>query len=164
MLISVLKVLTMIVLFVASIVGWARLGNEQLRSNWDTGRRMASTGIARQIFNGACVGVLGLTGFECKAFSIVPLIVLFVAIGIPSYASNIKPGRFPQVLRNLHYPAILINTLSMLFVLAIVPLETTLTGANVLSILAEIVSSHRRQHTFMRLTLSRLQAGGFGFL
>ena len=54
--------------------------------------------------------------------------------------SSIKPGRFPLVLRNLHYPAIVLNSLSMLFVLAHVPFDTVLGGANVLSVLAETVN------------------------
>ena len=60
-------------------------------------------------------------------------------IGIPSYASSIKQGTVPKVLRNLHYPAIAINVLAMLLVLALVPLETILSGANVLSALAQNV-------------------------
>ncbi|CAL1697829.1 unnamed protein product [Somion occarium] len=58
----------------------------------------------------------------------------------PSYVSSIKPGRFPRVLRNLHYPAIFLNCLSMLFLLALVPLETILSGANVLSALASVAA------------------------
>ncbi|THH31703.1 hypothetical protein EUX98_g2455 [Antrodiella citrinella] len=65
-----------------------------------------------------------LTGFEC----------------LPSYVSNFKPGIFPLVLRNLHYPAIFMNVLSMLFLLALVPFETILQGNNVLSVLAEVAA------------------------
>jgi hypothetical protein len=64
--------------------------------------------------------------------------VTFV-IGIPSYASSIKQGSVPKVLRNLHLPAIIINVFAMLLVLALVPLETILSGANVLSVLAHNV-------------------------
>ena len=57
----------MTVLFVASTVSWAKRGNMQIRENWEEGRRNFSTDpVARQIFNGICIGVLGLTGFECK--------------------------------------------------------------------------------------------------
>lgn len=59
----------MTALFVASTVAWARMGNAQLRSNWAYGQENASQSIARQIFNGVCVGVLGLTGFECTQSS-----------------------------------------------------------------------------------------------
>ncbi|KAJ3557519.1 hypothetical protein NM688_g1433 [Phlebia brevispora] len=119
-----LHMVTMAALFVASIVAWARMGNVQLRANWKLGQAIASKNIARQIFDGACIGVLGLTGFEC----------------VPSYAASIKTGRFPKVLRNLHYPAILLNVLSILFVLALVPLESALAGANVLSLLSQIAA------------------------
>lgn len=60
--------------------------------------------------------------------------------------SSIKSGRFPLVLRNLHYPAIVLNSLAMLFVLAHVPLDTVLGGANVLSVLAETVRTHACQN------------------
>ena len=67
------------------------------------------------------------------------MLTVNLSTGVPSYAANIKPGCFPKVLRNLHYPAIAINVLSMLFVLALVPLESALQGANVLSLLSQIV-------------------------
>lgn len=60
----------MIVLFVASICAWSHMGNTQIRQNWHDGRQNLSLGgIARQIFNGICIGVLGLTGFECMSSS-----------------------------------------------------------------------------------------------
>lgn len=120
-----IHVITMTVLFIASIIAWAKRGNTQIKENWEEGRMNFSTQpTARQIFNGVCIGVLGLTGFEC----------------VPSYAACIKPGRFRLVLRNLHFPAIILNTFSMLFVLAHVPLPTVLGGANVLSVLAQTVA------------------------
>jgi hypothetical protein len=42
-------------------------------------------------------------------------------------------------LRNLHLPAIVLNTLMITLVLATIPLERVLSGANVLSVLAEMV-------------------------
>ncbi|KAI0070664.1 hypothetical protein K474DRAFT_1669815 [Panus rudis PR-1116 ss-1] len=120
-----LHILTMIVLFVASIIAWSRVGNSQLHANWATGRGSVTPDhILHQVFNGFCIGMLGLTGFECT----------------PSYVSSIKPGRFPLVLRNLHYPAILLNCLAMLFLLALVPYDSILSGANVLSALAEVAA------------------------
>ena len=57
----------MTVLFIASIVGWAHFGNAQLRANWQLGRQdNTSASVARQLFNGICIGVLGVTGFECE--------------------------------------------------------------------------------------------------
>jgi len=64
-----------------------------------------------------------------------------MSTGTPSYVSLIKPGAFPLVLRNLHISAILLNSTLMILVLALVPLDVTLGGANVLSVLADIVSS-----------------------
>lgn len=60
-------------------------------------------------------------------------------VGSPAYVARIKPGRFPLVLRNLHIPAIILNCVSMLLVLAILPMKTVLDGNNILSILAEMV-------------------------
>ncbi|KAJ6537397.1 amino acid permease-domain-containing protein [Mycena vulgaris] len=113
---------TMAALGVASSVHWGRTGNAQLTRNWVDGQAPTSAAIARQLFNGFCLGMLGLTGIECT----------------PSYIGRMKSGRFPGVLRNLHLPAIVLNTLMITLVLAIVPLETVLQGANVLSVLAEM--------------------------
>lgn len=44
-----------------------------------------------------------MTGFECA----------------PDYLSNLKPGRFPLVLRNLLYPAVFLNGTLMLLVFAV---------------------------------------------
>ncbi|KAI0689016.1 amino acid permease-domain-containing protein [Cytidiella melzeri] len=115
-----IHLITMLALFLASMVAWGRTGNSQISHNWHAGRQnLSADDIVRQVFDGICIGILGVTGFEC----------------IPSYASSIKQGCFPKVLRNLHYPAILVNVLAMLLVLALVPLDTV--GANVLSVLAE---------------------------
>ncbi|KAH6906793.1 amino acid permease [Coprinopsis sp. MPI-PUGE-AT-0042] len=116
-------VLTMVVLIITSIVHWSRMGNQQLKDNWAQSKQEQPDGasIARQIYYGICIGMLGLTGFECT----------------PSYVSRIKPGRFPAVLRNLHMPAIVFNALLMLLVMAIVPLDVTRGGANILSVLGE---------------------------
>ncbi|KAG6902736.1 hypothetical protein C0995_012400 [Termitomyces sp. Mi166 len=68
--------------------------------------------------------MLGLTGFECT----------------PSYIGRIKKGYYPLVLRNLHLPAIALNSILMVLVLAIIPLEIILQGANVLSVLAQMTA------------------------
>ncbi|KAJ7035940.1 amino acid permease-domain-containing protein [Mycena alexandri] len=108
-------VATMTALTIASIVHWARSGNAQL---------LRAPAIARQLFNGFCLGMLGLTGIECT----------------PAYIGRMKPGRFPFVLRNIHLPAIVLNTLMITLVLATVPLEQVLQGANLLSLLAEMAA------------------------
>lgn len=135
----------MAMLFVASFIAWGHAGNSQIRQNWRDGtQNLTANAIARQVFYGICIGILGLTGFECTQFHNFPDTPLTFAVhfnpGIPSYASSIKHGCFPKVLRNLHYPAIVLNATLMLLVLALLPLDTILGGANVLSVLAEIVS------------------------
>ncbi|PPQ71248.1 hypothetical protein CVT26_010990 [Gymnopilus dilepis] len=120
-----LHLISMSTLIIASCVHWGTTGLGQLKANWELGRSTGGTSaasVARQIYYGVCLGMLGLTGFECT----------------PSYVSKIKPGKFPLVLRNLHIPAIILNTLVMLLALALVPLDTILGGANVLSVLAAV--------------------------
>ncbi|KAF8888797.1 amino acid permease-domain-containing protein [Infundibulicybe gibba] len=112
---------TMLALIIASMVQWKKIGNEQLEINWQLGKATTSGAAIRSVFNGFCLGMLGLTGFEC----------------IPAYIARIKPGKYPLVLRNLHIPAIILNTTIMTLVIATIPLDTILTGANILSILAQ---------------------------
>ncbi|KAF9260746.1 AAAP amino acid permease [Marasmius fiardii PR-910] len=117
-----IHVASMFALTIAGIVQWGRVGNTQISANWHAVPVTSAGGVVRQLFKGFCLGVLGLTGFEC----------------VPSYVGHIKPGRLPLVLRNLHYPAILITVIMSLLSLALIPLETILGGANVLSVLAEM--------------------------
>jgi hypothetical protein len=69
--------LTMVVLIVASTITWARAGNAQLRENWIAGQAPSASGIAHQIFNGLCIGMLGLTGFECMLLVLLPANKIF---------------------------------------------------------------------------------------
>lgn len=139
--------MSMFMLIVASCVHWGKTGNGQLRNNWQNARSADGTRtqtILRQIFYGVCLGMLGLTGFECqctlkKSYQLNSN-CLFLVLGTPSYISRIKPRRFPSVLRNLHLPAIVLNTVIMLLVLAVIPLDVVLSGANILSVLAYTVS------------------------
>ena len=102
---------------------------------------MSPKAIIHQIFNGVCIGMLGLTGFECKIISKKQVLVTLVnlAIGAPVIITRIKPNRFALVLRNLHFSAIVINFMTAFLVLSLIPMETILRGANVLSVLAEVV-------------------------
>lgn len=120
----ILHLITMAILIIASSIHWANIGTYQLKVNWDLGRSETSStsSVAKQIFYGVCLGMLGLTGFECA----------------PSYTSCIKPGKYPLVLRNLHLPAIFLNTVFMILVLAIIPMDVVKGGANVLSVLAQL--------------------------
>ena len=58
----------MFALFVAGVVEWGRQGNATLFANWHAGQPQSSSEIAKQIFQGICIGFLGVTGFE-SAFS-----------------------------------------------------------------------------------------------
>ncbi|PFH51185.1 hypothetical protein AMATHDRAFT_3316 [Amanita thiersii Skay4041] len=113
---------TMAALIIAAIIRWRIIGFDQLRQNWSRTSTDTTRDIVRQVYYGICLGMLGLTGFEC----------------IPAYIARIKPGQFPPVLRNLHLPAVLLNTSLILLLLAIIPLEKIQEGANVLSLLAEV--------------------------
>lgn len=64
--------------------------------------------------------------------------------GSPDYAMSVRRGQFPKVLRNLHLPVIPLYSILMLLVLAILPLQVITGGLNVLSILAQEVSSTPR--------------------
>lgn len=56
----------MVALIVASIIHWGQIGNNQLKANWNRGRSdITAKSVARQIFYGFSIGMIGLTGFEC---------------------------------------------------------------------------------------------------
>ena len=57
---------TMTALVIAALVAWIKHGNTTIGENWYSGLPASSSGIARQIFNGVCLGMLGMTGFECE--------------------------------------------------------------------------------------------------
>jgi hypothetical protein len=59
--------LTMLILIITSSVHWGRVGNTQLTENWVGYRAHTVKGTAKQLFNGFCIGMLGLTGFECPS-------------------------------------------------------------------------------------------------
>lgn len=117
------QLITMTALFFASVIMWARTGSDVLRLNWAL-RPQGSSHIARAIFNGICIGFLGVTGFECT----------------PSYVETIHPKAYPSVLRNLLISAIVLNAPLMLVVYALLPSDVILGGANVLSVLAEVAA------------------------
>jgi len=99
-----MQMFTMLVLAVASVVAWGRVGNAQLHENWMAGQAASGREIVHQVFNGICIGMLGLTGFEC----------------VPAYVARIQPGRFLFVLHNLHIPAMILMAGMMTLVLAVV--------------------------------------------
>jgi amino acid transporter len=95
-------------------------GTSNLAANWE--QRPSSVG--RAIFNGVCIGFLGVTGFECT----------------PTYIEAIGPKDYGRVIRNLLWSAMVLNVPLMLFVYVHLPNEDILSGANVLSLLAEKVA------------------------
>ena len=119
------QVASMIVLVLASAVHWARSGNQVLRENWYGDPARTPSSVAYSIFFGACLGLLGLTGFEC----------------LPMNIELLKPGAYPRVLRNMHVGATLLNAPLMLLVFANLSTADILSGANVLSLLGEAVAS-----------------------
>lgn len=57
----------MFALAIASIVAWASVGTLQIGENWVVGQAGLSSpaSILKQVFNGVCISMLGMTGFEC---------------------------------------------------------------------------------------------------
>ncbi|KAJ9477109.1 AAAP amino acid permease [Pseudozyma hubeiensis] len=145
----VLHVVTMFMLIVAGLVAWIRTGNSLLHENWVVGMaaiRAPSTGkgVARAIFDGVCVAFVGLTGFECS----------------PSYINQVKPGEFPKALRNLHIIVLLTEAPLMLLVLALVPMQAILSGANVLSLLGQVAGRGAWLKIFVVIDACLVLCGG----
>ena len=57
----------MIVLVVFSCLHWHQHGLSQLKNNWTAGQAPSAHEAVQQVFNGFCLGMLGLTGFECMS-------------------------------------------------------------------------------------------------
>ncbi len=68
---------TMLTLSVAAVVTWAKRGNGQIQENWSLGSS-GSRHISAQIFNGVCIGMLGVTGFECESDTILHATYLLI--------------------------------------------------------------------------------------
>jgi amino acid transporter len=58
-----LHLVTMLVVLVASIIHWIQVGNATLIANWNYPYPNNSSPI-HMIFNGFCIGLLGVTGYE----------------------------------------------------------------------------------------------------
>lgn len=155
----------MVALTLASFVAWMRLGNDQIHENWVSGQPGSVAAILKQIFYGFCLGILGLTGFECEPLGTEYKTYLNEAdadiIGSPDYVTVVLPGDFRKVLRNIHLPTIGLYGLLMLMVIANLPLELINSGTNVLSVLAEHVSSlYPSLRCTMELLIVLSQEGG----
>jgi hypothetical protein len=62
----------------------------------------------------------------------------YSSLGAPDYISNVRPGQYRHVLRNLHWMAIALNAPVVLLCWAVLPAPTILTNVNILSALAEV--------------------------
>ncbi|CED82554.1 Amino acid/polyamine transporter I [Phaffia rhodozyma] len=118
---------TMALLMVVSTVAWIREGNTTLLSNWNLSVKSwdGGNGAVRAVFNGICIGFLGVTGVEC----------------LPTFIEQIKPGVYSKALRNLLYGALLLNVPLLIMLHALVPLPSLLSASNVLALLASISTS-----------------------
>jgi amino acid transporter len=79
---------------------------------------------ARDIFNGICIGFLGASGFECT----------------PAYIEMVSIKKYPSVIRNLLFSALLLNAPLMLLVYVHLPSSEIPHGTNILSLLADHVA------------------------
>ncbi|KAI7862731.1 amino acid permease-domain-containing protein [Spinellus fusiger] len=110
--IFILHAITMAVVMVASIVMWIRQGNGVLIDNWNT-PDPEGTSPLRMIFNGFCIGLLGVTGFESAE----------------NYIEEMKPNAFPKVMNNMFSFLFIINAPMTLLVVAIVPVSIIQTNS-----------------------------------
>jgi hypothetical protein len=57
----------MVILMVCSLIAWGRNGSSVLIANWTSSVAQwdGGKGAPRAVFNGICVGFLGVTGVEC---------------------------------------------------------------------------------------------------
>jgi amino acid transporter len=117
-----LKMMTMVVLMIFSVISWSHVGSGALLANWEL-RPRGTQNILRDIFNGICIGFLGVSGFETT----------------PTFIEMISIDHYPSVINTLIYSVTLLNAPLMLLVYALLPSSEILSGANVLSLLAEKV-------------------------
>ncbi|KAJ7591514.1 amino acid permease-domain-containing protein [Mycena floridula] len=120
---TVIHVITMVVLMIFGVISWVQNGSEVLKDNWKL-RPTGGLPVIRAIFDGICIGFLGLTGFECT----------------PGYIEVIAERKYSSVLRNMLVSALLLNAPLMLIVYAQLPEQDILSGSNILSLLAERVA------------------------
>ncbi|KAL0094978.1 amino acid permease-domain-containing protein [Phycomyces blakesleeanus] len=113
--------ITMAVVMIASIVMWGRQGNNVLIENWNI-PDPEGTSPLRMIFNGFCIGLLGVTGFESAE----------------NYIEDLKPNTFPKVMNNMFSFLFVINAPMTLLVVVLVPVPVIqANAANAVSILGQ---------------------------
>lgn len=76
----------MAILIFTSIAHWSHIGHAQLKENWNAGLLRGGNSvqeILKQVYYGFCLGMLGLTGFECELHPTF-LTVAFLVFSLPS--------------------------------------------------------------------------------
>ncbi|KAK4050620.1 hypothetical protein OIV83_003346 [Microbotryomycetes sp. JL201] len=116
-----LHLLTIAMVVLASIIAWARTGNQVIAANWTESAQGTAASIAKRIFLGVCVAFLGVTGIESA----------------PDSRSAIQDAAYPVVIRNLSWLAIMINAPLMLVTFAVLPMDQILNNQSVVRSVAQ---------------------------
>ncbi|KAG0165359.1 hypothetical protein DFQ30_008560 [Apophysomyces sp. BC1015] len=119
--IFLLHILTMSVLIISSIIAWAKQGNSVLVQNW---QQPIPEGMNpwRMVFQGFCIGLLGVTGIESAE----------------NYIEDLKPNTFPKVMNNMYGLLLMLNTPMTLLVTALVPMSLVPdNAATIISVLGQ---------------------------
>lgn len=95
---------TLLILIVLCFIEAFHTNWEILIQNWAVEPKVS---VARDIFNGFCLGLLGVSGFETSA----------------NFIEEQKPGVFPKTLRNMWIAVAFFNPLISLLSLALIPLH-----------------------------------------
>eukprot|EP01127_Copromyxa_protea_P002909 TRINITY_DN12829_c0_g1_i1.p1 TRINITY_DN12829_c0_g1~~TRINITY_DN12829_c0_g1_i1.p1 ORF type:complete len:648 (+),score=140.32 TRINITY_DN12829_c0_g1_i1:60-2003(+) len=95
---------TLIILIVLCFIEAFRTNWQILIDNWDVPPQIS---VPRDIFNGFCLGLLGVSGFETSA----------------NFIEEQKPGVFPKTLRNMWFAVAFFNPLISLLSLALIPIH-----------------------------------------
>ncbi|RHZ89733.1 hypothetical protein Glove_11g36 [Diversispora epigaea] len=103
--IFILHCITLSLLIIASVVRWIIQGNDILIENW---KDPGSGNPLLDIFNGVCVGLLGVTGFETSS----------------NYIEDQKPDVYPKTVRNMWILVSIFNAPISFLALTIIPLST----------------------------------------
>ncbi|CAG8575476.1 6282_t:CDS:2, partial [Cetraspora pellucida] len=97
--------LTLTLLMITCLIRWIIQGNSILIENW---KDPGSGNPLLDIFNGVCIGLLGITGFETSS----------------NYIEDQKPGVFPKTMRNMWVLALVFNAPISFFATSLMPLST----------------------------------------
>ncbi|OAD04682.1 hypothetical protein MUCCIDRAFT_139963, partial [Mucor lusitanicus CBS 277.49] len=120
---------TMAVVMVTSVIMWGKGGSQTLIDNWTRIPDPEGSNPAQLIFNGLCIGLLGVTGFESAE----------------NYIEDLKPGTFPKVMNNMFGFLLALNAPMTLLVTALVPVPIIQeNSANAVSVLGEYAAGGGR--------------------